>query len=94
MPSPEDFEYAKSKGLMFDPVKLDHDIAMAQVIELVAKLNRYGVADAFLANLSTKRTAAPFGKLFGFPALPTASLCENGTSMQSLWLLFDWWRRA
>lgn len=54
-PSPEELEYAKSKGLMFDPVHLDHDQGIAQVIELVAALNRRAVADAFLASLSTRR---------------------------------------
>lgn len=55
MPCPEDFEHAKSKGVMFDPVTLDHDQAIAQVNELVAKLNRRKVADAFLSSLSTRR---------------------------------------
>lgn len=55
IPSPLDFEYAKSKGVMFDPVTLDHDLAIVQVVELVAKLNRRRVADAFLASLSTRR---------------------------------------
>lgn len=55
MPSHKDFEYAKSKGIMFDPVTLDHDQAIAEVIELVAKLNRRRVADAFLASLSSRR---------------------------------------
>lgn len=55
MPSREDFEYAKSKGLMFDPVDIDHDQGVDQVIELVAALSRRAVADAFLASLSTRR---------------------------------------
>lgn len=54
-PSPEDFEYAKSKGLMFDPVDIDRDQGIAQLIELVAALSRRRVADAFLASLSTRR---------------------------------------
>ena len=55
LPSREDLDYAKSKGLMFDPVDIDHDQGVAQVAELVAALSRRTVADAFLASLSTRR---------------------------------------
>jgi hypothetical protein len=53
--SNEDFEYAKTKGVMFDPVILDHDQAIESLLGNVKNLNRRIVADAFLASLSTRR---------------------------------------
>lgn len=54
-PSVEDFEYAKSKGLMFDPVPIGHPEALDWLSNSIKKLNRRQVADAFLASLSTRR---------------------------------------
>lgn len=54
-PSAEDFAYAKAKGVMFDPVQMDHEQAIDAVCELVGKLDRRTVADAFLSSLSTRR---------------------------------------
>ena len=53
--SDDDFEYAKSKGLMFKPVELDHAEAQDRLLGVIRKLNRRVVADAFLASLSTRR---------------------------------------
>lgn len=53
--SPEDFEHAKSKGVMFDPVELDHAQALGRLLAAIKKLNRRLVADAFLSSLSTRR---------------------------------------
>lgn len=54
-PSPDDFEYAKAQGLMFDPVRLDHWQAQAELLKAVEQLDRRRVANAFLASLSTRR---------------------------------------
>jgi hypothetical protein len=54
-PSDEDFAYAKSKGLMFDPVELTHSEAVARLMIAVASTSRRRVADGFLASLSTRR---------------------------------------
>lgn len=54
-PNDEDFAYAKSKGLMFDPVELTHLDGVSRLINAVARTNRRQVADAFLASLSTRR---------------------------------------
>ena len=51
----EDFAYAKSKRLMFDPVVLDHSNAVARLNRLVKQVSKRQVADAFLASLSTRR---------------------------------------
>lgn len=51
----EDFDYAKAKGVMFDPVQMDHEQAIDTVRELVDKLDRRTVVDAFLSSLSTRR---------------------------------------
>ena len=53
--SAEDFEYAKAKGFMFDPVHMDHAQAANAVGGLVDRLDRRTVADAFLSSLSTRR---------------------------------------
>ncbi|UTY56530.1 hypothetical protein [Massilia sp. erpn] len=53
--SDADFAFAKSQGLMFDPIRSSHDEAVARLLGLIARLNRRVVADAFLASLSTRR---------------------------------------
>jgi hypothetical protein len=53
--SGEDFAYAKSKGLMFDPLTFDHGEAVVRLLRLVKQIDRRKVADAFLASLSTRR---------------------------------------
>ncbi len=52
---PADYAYAKEKGIMFDPVRLDHAQATGELLGLVARLDRARVADAFVASLSTRR---------------------------------------
>jgi hypothetical protein len=53
--APSDFAYAKSKGLMFDPVRLNHSEAVGELLTTVKQLGRRRVANAFLASLSTRR---------------------------------------
>lgn len=52
---PEDFAYAKSMGMMFDPVRLDHHQALNDLAGVIRKSDRRTVVDAFLASLSTRR---------------------------------------
>jgi hypothetical protein len=70
--SGEDFEYAKSKGAMFDPVMLEHASVQAEIAALVQRLNRRRVADAFLASLSTRRLdwRSAFGSYVVFQHMP------------------------
>lgn len=53
--APEDFEYAKSKGLMFDPVSFTHDECLAQTLALRDRIPTALAARAFLSSLSTRR---------------------------------------
>lgn len=53
--STEDFDYAKSKHVMFDPASLSHDQVLSRLKEAIGKLSSRVVADAFLASLSTHR---------------------------------------
>ena len=53
--SEDDFSYAKAKGVMFDPVYMDHGQAGNAVCELVDRLDRRAVVNAFLSSLSTRR---------------------------------------
>lgn len=51
----EDFAYAKSQGVMFDPVVVDHDEVVRRVGALVKTVDLRQVVDGFLASLSTRR---------------------------------------
>lgn len=70
--SGEDFEYAKSRGAMFDPVMLDHASVQTEIAALVQRLGRRRVADAFLASLSTRRLdwRSAFGSYVVFQHMP------------------------
>lgn len=49
-----DFEYAKSRGLMFDPFSITHDECIKQINTLVNNISFDLVAKAFLSSLSTR----------------------------------------
>jgi hypothetical protein len=53
--SPEDFAYAKSAGVMFDPIKIGHADALHRLIVARDATDARQVANAFLASLSTRR---------------------------------------
>jgi hypothetical protein len=53
--SPDDFAYAKSCGLMFDPFRMPHNLALDRLRNAVNQLTAAEVGDAFLASLSTRR---------------------------------------
>jgi hypothetical protein len=71
-PSPEDFAYAKSKGMMFEPVKLNHQQALKELSVTIGRLDRRCVAAAFLASLSTRRLdwRSPLGSYAVFQHMP------------------------
>lgn len=54
-PSPEDFIYAKEKGLMFDPFSISHDDCVKNIVQLGKTITTNQVARAFLSSLSTRR---------------------------------------
>lgn len=53
--SPEDFAYAKAKGLMFDPIALTHDEAVAAAIDAVRRTSQESIARAFTSSLGSRR---------------------------------------
>lgn len=53
--SPEDFAYAKEKGLMFDPITISHDECVKRVVNLANNITIEQVVKAFLCSLSTRR---------------------------------------
>lgn len=53
--SPEDVEYAKAKGLMFDEVSFDFAELRDELAALVASVSRDEVLKAFLSSLGAKR---------------------------------------
>jgi hypothetical protein len=52
---PEDFEYAKAAGVMFDGVSMSHDDAMARVASSIRGVKRRAVANAFVESLASRR---------------------------------------
>ena len=53
--APEDFKYAKEKGMMFDPLTISHDDCVKQIIEMAKSISMEQVVKAFLSSLSTRR---------------------------------------
>jgi hypothetical protein len=52
LPSPKDYENARSKGLMFDPVCLTHDQKVNWLTDVCGQVRPHEVARGFLASLS------------------------------------------
>lgn len=52
---PEDFEYAKRAGVMFDAVCLSHGDVVERALLAVRAVDRLAVANAFVASLSSRR---------------------------------------
>lgn len=69
--SKEDFEYAKSAGVMFDPVESCHDDYVSKLTEVIARCEKRAVANAFLASLSSRRLdwRSPLGSYAVFRAV-------------------------
>ena len=53
--SPEDYLYAKAKGLMFDPLTISHDECVREIIKAANKITSEQTAKAFLSSLSARR---------------------------------------
>ncbi len=53
--APEDFAYAKSRGLMFDPISLTHDDCLTELLALRDGMPASLPARAFLCSLSSRR---------------------------------------
>lgn len=52
---PDDFIYAKEKGLMFDPITIGHDDCVKKILEIADTIKPEQIAKAFLSSLSTRR---------------------------------------
>jgi hypothetical protein len=55
MPAPEDFEYARRAGLMFEPVELDHDGVVLRLKASFSRTPLKEVVEAFVSSLSSGR---------------------------------------
>ena len=55
--SPEDFEYAVARGVMFHPVIQKHDDVVPRVLRLAARIRPESVGEAFLYSLTTRDLA-------------------------------------
>ncbi len=52
---PDDFEYAKCAGIMFDPLRLSHADSVTRAVEAVGSVEKRAVADAFIVSLASRR---------------------------------------
>lgn len=50
-----DFEYAKSKNVMFEPLTISHDQCLEKIFEILPTISIDKVATAFLSSLSSRR---------------------------------------
>jgi hypothetical protein len=53
--SDDDFEYAKSNGLMFDPISISHDECINSISNLVSEISQERIAKGFLSSLISRR---------------------------------------
>ena len=53
--SVDDFEYAKSKGFMFDPITISHDECINAIAHLLSEISREKIAKGFLSSLNSRR---------------------------------------
>jgi hypothetical protein len=53
--TPDDFAYARSHGVMFDPIILSHDEAVEAAVGAVSATTREAVAQAFVSSLGSRR---------------------------------------
>lgn len=53
--SSADFEYAKSMGLMFDPITITHDQCLDEIFKILSTISIDKISKAFLSSLSTRR---------------------------------------
>jgi hypothetical protein len=53
--STDDFEYAKSKGMMFDPITLDHNEIIKWFLKVFDETSKKHVVKCFLNSLSIRR---------------------------------------
>jgi len=51
----QDFEYAKSKGLMFDNITISHDQCISEILKIREKIPVEKPSKAFLSSLTTKQ---------------------------------------
>jgi hypothetical protein len=52
---PEDFEYAKRAGVMFDPVRLSHYDIVKRALAAAHRVERQAIGNAFIVGLSSRR---------------------------------------
>ncbi|WP_216689587.1 PIN domain-containing protein [Hymenobacter siberiensis] len=52
---PNDFDYAKSKGVMFDPFSISKSELVARLTKLLNKISKEDISNAFLCSLRTKQ---------------------------------------
>jgi hypothetical protein len=80
--TPDDFEYAKRAGLMFDEIQLSHEDIVSQAILSTRVVDRQTVANGFAFSLSSRRlefrsALGSFAVLQHFPKHAFPRRCRN-----------------
>lgn len=55
MTAEDSFQYAKSKGLMFDPFSISHDECVNEMLKMAEAIASEKAVKAFLSSLSSRR---------------------------------------
>lgn len=78
--STENFAFAKSKGVMFDHIRLNHDEVLDKLFTSISSLNIRTVVDGFLSSLSSRRLdwRSALGSYAVFQNLNTHTPIGNG----------------
>jgi len=83
---PQDFAYAKEKGVMFDPISLTHEECVERIVELAGVISKEQVARAFLSSLSTHtpewRSAVASRHIAGFLSPHKFTPCTTGQVLE------------
>lgn len=88
-----DIELAKREGYMFDfPQTISHEETMSRLAEVLPKINRKSVADAFLYSLSTRRLEyrSALGSYYFAIAIPEHEFAPNGHSTCTVCGFHEW----
>ncbi|MDE6732410.1 MAG: hypothetical protein K2J77_05985 [Oscillospiraceae bacterium] len=91
-----DFELAKSEGYMFDPPQpITHEEAMKRLSDVMSKISREDVANAFLYSLSTRRLEyrSALASYYYAVSIPKHENVPDGYGMCSV-CGFKEWKRA
>jgi hypothetical protein len=83
--TPDDLQYAKRAGIIFDPIRLSHDEMVRQAIEVRTKVDLHVVARAFLSSLTSRQLEirSALGSYAVLQYMPPTSIMTGACSVLS-----------